>query len=129
MVKYRVFSKAVRHALEVIGDQTSLRTLVVEAGRYHEGDSYPISSDSIACTVRNKWREQQNINRDCRTYEGQPRRDMQNDSSFTNKGWKLLTEVVAKVGADKVAKLLNEFHSIDQLRELTDDIATIKKAA
>lgn len=123
------FSQAVRQALKTLADQTSLRTLVSEAFKYYTGEVEYQWHTAVACTVRNKWRKEQKISRDCRTYEGQPRRNMLNDDNYTKRGWKLLTEVVNKVGLDKVGQLLGEFHSIDQLRELTTDIAAIKKAA
>jgi hypothetical protein len=118
---------AVFEALDEIKDKTSGPELLKVAKRYYEYMGLTLS----ACyQARLKWRKmkgrQQN---DCRTNETQHRRNMLNDSQFTSKGWKLLTKVLTATNFKTVATLLEEFHSIDQLRGLVSDMQELKKAA
>lgn len=117
---------AVFAALDEIGDKSSVTELLAEAKNHISGGV----TYGAAIMYRLRWRQikgrQQN---DCRTNETQYRRNMLNDSQFTSKGWKLLTQVLHATNFKTVATLLEEFHSIDQLRGLVADMQELKKAA
>lgn len=67
---------AVSAAIEIIGDQTSIKTLLKEALRFYY---WPSFTESACCRARQQWRKENGMKTDCRTYKGQPRRDMLND--------------------------------------------------
>lgn len=66
--------EAVFKALDLVGDKTSLNYLSQKASPYY-GYQIGVSACSVA---RNEWRKIKGLDTDCRTYEGQPERNMTN---------------------------------------------------
>lgn len=110
--------QAVVNALDILGDRTSLAELCKVASREYGGRI----SASAASKARAKWRLENNVeNHDCRTYEGQPRRNMLNDAKVELPQVRRIRKFVDQGGNLSVlATLINEgggcFHSVDQLR-------------
>lgn len=76
------------------------------------------SLKNVCCRYRSEWREthtEEDI--DCRTYEGQPRRDMRNDTKVKVSILGKLSPIIEQVGADTLLDTLGLFHSIDQLQQ------------
>lgn len=117
---FTTFRAACDYVVTILGDQTSLKTLANAAFDYYE----PIDTDTVitrpemtACNARSAWRKQQGTQRDCRQYEGQPRRDMMSDKKIRINTLVKLHGCVAKMGvaASDLRDIVGQFHSISQL--------------
>jgi len=80
-------SLAVRETLDKIGDQTSLATLANEASKLWRGYCVEPIDPKLACSVRLKWRKENRIKRDNRTYTGQPLRNMLKHTGLIGRLW------------------------------------------
>lgn len=119
MFKTTVYAKAVRHALEKtdIGHQSSIEALVAMADAFYNGKPATFDSRKTACySGRAAFRKANGLKADCRTYEGQPRRDMRNDSKLSLYKMGKVRNFVNKIGSDEIATFLGYFHSIDQAK-------------
>lgn len=112
---------AVYAALQIIGDQTSLSQLAQAASNRYGG---PIGL-SACSTFRGEWRKANGKDTDCRTYSGQPERNMLKGQADSQQG-RALVEFVNLVGQPNVSKkvrlnrldkLLAAFSGLDQLRQ------------
>lgn len=122
--------KAVEKAIECVGDQTQLSVLALEAARFY-GRTI---DDKVVGMYRSKWRRKNRINRDNRTYTGQPRRNMLNDKVVD------LPQIRRINAFMRTCRSLNplnallasgtgEFHSIEQLRLAIAELAELRRAA
>jgi hypothetical protein len=118
--------EAVYAALSRIGDRSSGPELVEEASRYYKGGEVEYSA---AIQGRLAWRKEHGSGNDCRTNETQFRRNMLDDGQFTGKGWKMTMTVIKDTPPETLADWLEQFHSIDQLRNILRDIHRLKVAA
>ena len=135
MKKFDSTREAIFAALKDLGYRSSLQDLARHADA-RSNKPYPISV-ATACTVRKQWLIENNIpltrKTDCRTYEGQPRRNMLNDHAISPKAFKLLTCFAkgrnGSANLDFLTDLCEECHSIDQLKEMVSELASVKKNA
>lgn len=123
--KFDSIAEAVYAACDSIGDLSATDDLVEESTRYYNG--HKIISKPSAIYYRLAWRKMNNVKNDCRTNSSQFRRNMYDDDRFSSKGWTLLTTVINDVGLNTLALMLKEFHSIDQLHNMVDDLRKIGK--
>jgi hypothetical protein len=121
---------AVVAALEIVGDQTSIATLAKEATRIYGGTV----SGSAASIYRGYWRRQNGVQRDNRTYVGQPRRDMLKDSRIELPQVRRIAEFFRRT-RPTMANLLamidgnGGFHSIEQLKTALIEAQQLQIAA
>jgi hypothetical protein len=127
MPQFNFFNQAVEYALGIVGDQTSLSTLVREAGKYvtYETLEKNTRPETTACNVRTKWRKEHGIERDARTHKDIPRRNMFNDNKVKLALLGKLQPVLEAVGADTFTEIIAGFHSIDQLRNAITHIGQL----
>jgi hypothetical protein len=122
--------EAVYAAIEEIGDRTKMEVLLNRASMlYGSAISY-----TACCSYRSQWRKENEIEgADCRTYEGQPRRNMRNDHAVSLQQVKRLATFLGKCPALALKQLIGDgahaFHSCEQLRNALDEVAFIKAAA
>lgn len=122
---------AVCKACDEIGGKTSLKELGVIAAKYY-GATIDIHT---VCIYRKYWQRKNKKESDCRTYVGQPRRNMLNDNKISKKQ----RERLGTLTPQELAKLLkligtkrDKFHSIPQLtnairKEIVDHtLATVQ---
>lgn len=78
-----------------------------------------VCSSSVA-GYKSEWRKKRKINHDCRTYEGQPRRHMLNDTNWGSEQYKLLMKFGKKFGTKPLNDLFfnneHKFHSLEQFQ-------------
>lgn len=81
------------------------------------------------------YRKENRIKVDCRTYKGQPRRNMLNDDLATLQQVKRIKHLLGlrRVLPESIINLLGEgkdgFHSIDQLRNAVEELIALRQAA
>lgn len=125
---FKNFKDAVWAVCDEKGDKTSLEVLQAEADKRC---SRPWAmSSAAACSARLAWREQNGKRgNDCRTNETQHRRNMYDDTMISTAGWKLVLKFAKTGHLNDLLKLAVEMHSIDQLRNMVEDVAEVRKAA
>ncbi len=105
--------EAVLAGCKELGVQTSLKTLAQYASlRYGR----PIA-ENTACIHRREWCRLNGIPKaDCRTYEGQHRRNMLDDKKCSWECIKIIQQLCCKlkVSGTELATMVSKFHSIDQ---------------
>lgn len=124
---------AVFAAIEELGHRSSIEELCHRASINYGS---PIS-ENVASTHRSHWRNQNNVKGDCRTYEGQPRRNMLKDESCSIHQVKRLSAFLAgrkaNVETNKLLALIGtgpqRFHSIEQLQHALKTLAELQLAA
>ncbi len=114
--------QAIFQALEKLRDQTSISTLQREAELIYRS---PITGSAVSL-ARAQWRKENEIQRDNRTYEGQPRRDMLNDHRTDLPQVKRISKFVSQNGnLNALLSLISDgggcCHSIEQLRNAVKD--------
>lgn len=117
---------AVWAACEELGVNTDLKVLQGRASHIY-GRCIHVSQCS---TYRGQYCVRNKIAKpDCRTYRGQPRRDMRNDEVFTAKQLRLVRGLT-NYEHNKIAILVNQgqFHSMSQFVNLLNAMA-VKQAA
>ena len=112
MTKYTQ-TDAVLDALEILGDLTSLEVLRLESMKFYNGFIH----QTVISRVRKEWREANKLQRDCRTYSAQPRRNMFKDDyvSLENQvvAQSLLNNVINS--PDEFLSLITSFHSLEHM--------------
>ena len=130
MLETTNFSEAVRHAIKVVGYQSKLETLVREAYKYY---AYEIDLDdpeelqrlkNMASQARTNWQKKNKRHADCRTYEGQPDRDMPLHEGVTADMVGECCKFVSEVGHEKTAEFVGRFNSLRQLQTFLDHVKT-----
>lgn len=123
---------AVYQACEQVGTRTSLVELW-KAASLIAGETLNRSSVQ---QYRHNYRKEKRIkNDDCRTYKGQPRRNMLNDNLATLQQVKRIKHVLGlrRVLPHSLLNLLGEgkdaFHSIDQLRNAVEELIALRQEA
>lgn len=104
------------------GWQSSTEELVKEANKV----CFRFVEKGSALIYRMQWRKDNNITADCRTYQGQPRRNMLNDKKIHISVLGKLQKVLEN-GQNAFVELLNEFHSIDQLKNAITHVQQLAK--
>jgi len=123
---------AVYQACDELGVRTSLRELwhqsCIIAGK-------PLNRLTVG-VYRNAYKKAKKIkNVDCRTYRGQPRRNMLNDGMATLGQVKRIKHVLGlkRVLPESILNLLgdgkDQFHSIEQLRNAVSELIELRKVA
>lgn len=106
--------EAVFEALQQIGERTSLDELAEKASEIYGG---PVGI-SACCVFRGEWRKRIGSSTDCRTYEGQPERNMLKGQIDSQQGTALINFVKkTNVSLKNLEALLSAFNGLDQLRE------------
>lgn len=117
-------SEAVFAAIAKIGDRTSLKDLSAVASKIY-GSSIGLSA---CCMYRGHWRCQNDSDTDCRTYDGQPERNMIK-GEVESKGGRALHKFVKKSGVslNQLIQLLDAFSGLDQMRQTAEELETFYK--
>lgn len=128
------FREATFQACDELGDQTSGQRLMKRVTALTGNTPWPTTiyhhrQAWRKLNVKGKGKGKKAVLNDCRTYEGQPRRDMLNDDTFTGRGFNLLRATVKKVGREQLQLLFKEFHSLDQIRLLLSGLEELRKVA
>jgi len=111
--------EAVYSAVEQLGDQTSLNVLAELASKIYGG---PIGI-SACSTFRGEWRLANGSDTDCRTYDGQPERNMLKGQVKSQQGRALAAFVKrTNVPLNQLEKLLDAFSGLDQLRQTSKQL-------
>lgn len=114
-VSERSIRKSVFEALDQIGDGTDRAVLVRQSSIIH---GRPLNGGTV-WQYRTEWRKQHGSNRDNRTYEGQPRRNMLNDNHLELKQVKALSKFFQQTRLNPATLLTflktNDFHSLEQV--------------
>lgn len=111
--------EAVYEAVEQIGDQTSLSVLADLASDIYGG---PIGL-SACSTYRGEWRDANGSDTDCRTYGGQPERNMLKGQIKSQQGRALVSFIKrTNVPLNQLEKLLDAFSGLDQLRQTSKQL-------
>lgn len=107
---------AVMEVLDQLGDQTNAQ-VIIDAASELLGDIVPYGS---IIAIRLLWRKQKQLETDCRTYDGQPKRNMV--SKDTSHACKKLADQLGKMNitTDQVRKLLVDFNSVDDVLNVLD---------
>lgn len=106
--------EAVAAACRELGVRTSIKVLVRRASQLYGS---PVGYNST-CTYRKTFCVAEGFTKpDCRSYKGQPRRNMLDDSQVSWQGIKLIRDLCNKlhVSGKGLAEKLQSFHSLDQL--------------
>lgn len=106
--------EAICKACDEVGGKTSLKELSVVATKFYGAT---IDLNTI-CAFRKHWQRKNNKESDCRTYKGQPRRNMLNDNRISKQQAGRLG-TLSPGDLAKMLKLIGDgrgkFHSIPQL--------------
>ncbi len=122
---------AVYQACEQLGVRTSRKELW-KAASLIAGETLNILSVGV---YRNHYKKDNKIKVDCRTYKGQPRRNMLNDDRATLPQVKRIKHLLGlrRVLPESIINLLGNgpdaFHSIEQLRNAVNDLIELRNAA
>lgn len=123
--------EAVFQALTAIGPRTSLKALAVRATALYGSRIY----EESACTYRSEWCKKNKVVVDCRTYAGQPRRDMLKDEEVSLPQVRRLNAYFrnTRTNAHQLKELIGtgptRFHSIDQLVFAVSELQQLQAAA
>lgn len=112
---------AVFAAIKKIGDRTSLKELSAVASKIY-GSSI---GDSACCSYRGHWRKQNGSDIDCRTYDGQPERNMFK-GQVESRGGQALHEFVrsTNISLDQLLQLASAFNGLEQFCQTAKDLQT-----
>lgn len=123
--------EAVFQALVAIGPRTSLAVLAKRASLLYGSGIY----EQAACKFRVEWCKKNKIVVDCRTYQGQPRRDMLKDDEVSLPQVRRLnlyfrnTRTSTKQLRELIGSGPTRFHSIEQLAYAVTELEQLQAAA
>jgi len=124
--------QAVYQACEELGQRTSIDELHRRAMLLY-GYTFPRGTAQVYRSTYRKVKKIKNV--DCRTYDGQPRRNMLNDDVATLPQVKRIKHVLGlkRVLPESLLNLLGDgkdsFHSVQQLRNAVNDLIELRAAA
>ena len=101
---------AVWDALDELGDKTSMPVLIERASQIYGSD---LSYHSV-CGWRKQYRQAKDLSTDCRTYGGQPRRNMLSDTKITAQQKTRIKTFLRAPSKTKLRNLAEQFHSVPQ---------------
>lgn len=104
---------SVRAALDVLGDQCKIQHILDLANWILKPNCGTCATTCYQ--IRSRWRKVQGIERDCRTYAGQPRRDMIRDNYPLELSPNDVQFFITN--STVLNRILGKAHSIDQLKE------------
>lgn len=124
----KTIRETVLAVLDQFGDQTSIAVI---AQRVATEMQRSVTHASVG-NYRKEWRRNKDSKNDCRTYAGQPRRNMLNDHDWNNQHVKRVMKFFDKKAFDVLTALfadgIGQFHSIDQLKNCVETIQELKAA-
>ncbi len=123
--------EATFQALNELGVRTSLQTLAKRASIIYGSNVYL----QACCNFRSQYCKRNNIATDCRTYAGQPRRNMLKDEQTSLQQVKRLNNFfrVTKSRPTQLRDLIgngeHRFHSLEQLTYALTELEQLQQAA